>query len=142
MAIAPIRKQKAVTGMGRMRPPISSMFRVPVECSTDPAPRNRRHLKIAWFSVWNIAAIRATAASSRMPGNAENQSRAQTHENDADILDAVVGQKPFEIMLHQGIQDAKNGRDDSDDEHQQARPGRHSSQRIQENAGHAIDPGF
>ena len=47
MAIAPIRKQNAVTGMGRMSPPISSMLRVPVECSTDPAPRNNRHLKMA-----------------------------------------------------------------------------------------------
>ena len=47
MATAPIRKQKAVTGMGRINPPNSSMFRVPVECSTDPAPRNKRHLKMA-----------------------------------------------------------------------------------------------
>ena len=77
-----------------------------------------------------------------MSRHAENQSRAQAHENDPDILDAVVRQEPFEIVLHQGIQDAENGGDDSDDEHQQSGPGWHASQRIQENAGHAIDSGL
>ncbi len=47
MATAPMRKQKAVVGIGRISPPSSSMFLVPVECSTDPAPRNKRHLKMA-----------------------------------------------------------------------------------------------
>ena len=78
----------------------------------------------------------------RMPSHAENQGRAQAHENDADILDAVVRQQTFEIVLHQGVQDPQNGRDHSDDENQQAGPGRHSSQRIQENTGQAIDSGF
>ena len=30
----------------------------------------------------------------------EDQSGTQAHKNDADVLDAVVGQEPFEIMLH------------------------------------------
>src|ERR1019366_10610134 len=77
-----------------------------------------------------------------MTRNPKNQSRAQAHENDPDILDAVVAQEPFEIVLHQGVQDAQNGRDDPDDENQQAGPGWDSAQRIQENAGHAIDSSF
>ena len=44
--MAPIRKKSAVSGMRRIRPPISSMLRVCVACTTEPAPRNSRHLKI------------------------------------------------------------------------------------------------
>ncbi len=60
----------------------------------------------------------------RMPNNAENQSSAKSHENDANILDAVIGQQPFEIMFHQSVQDAENGGGDSQDEHQNTGPGR------------------
>jgi hypothetical protein len=63
-----------------------------------------------------------------MPCHPEDQSGAQPHKNDANVLDAVVGEKPFEIVLHQGIQDAQNGGDDAHDEHCQACPGRHASQ--------------
>ena len=38
------------------------MLRVPVECKTEPAPRNSRHLKMAWFKVWYRPAINAMAA--------------------------------------------------------------------------------
>ena len=47
MATAPMRKYKAVVGMRRINPPIFSMLRVPVECKTEPAPRNSRLLKMA-----------------------------------------------------------------------------------------------
>ena len=47
IAPRPIRKKKAVHGIRLIRPPISSMLRVPVACSTDPAPRNSRPLKHA-----------------------------------------------------------------------------------------------
>ena len=52
MATAPIRKKNAVAGMRRIRPPISSMLRVCVECTTDPAARNSRPLNMAWLNVW------------------------------------------------------------------------------------------
>ena len=38
MAIAPIRKQNAVTGMRRIRPPILPCCACPVACSTAPRP--------------------------------------------------------------------------------------------------------
>ena len=47
IAHAPTRKKKAVRGIRLISPPISSMLRVPVACSTDPAPRNRSPLKHA-----------------------------------------------------------------------------------------------
>ena len=52
MATEPRRKHAAVHGMRFTSPPISSMFRVPVAWSTLPAPRKRRALKAAWFTVW------------------------------------------------------------------------------------------
>jgi len=75
----------------------------------------------------------------RMPRHPEDQSCAQAHENDPNVLNTVVREESFEIVFHQGIQDAENCRDDSHDEHQQTGPGGHSSQRIQENAGHSVD---
>ena len=41
------QEDKAVPGMRRIRPPILSMLRVSVACTTPPAPRNSRHLKMA-----------------------------------------------------------------------------------------------
>ena len=64
----------------------------------------------------------------RMARVQKHQRRAETHENDADILDAVVGKETFEIVFHQGIQDTQNGRDDAHDEHCQAGPGWHAAQ--------------
>lgn len=45
MASDPTRKHTAVTGMSRARPPSTSMLRVPVACSTLPAPRNQKPLE-------------------------------------------------------------------------------------------------
>src|SRR6266567_7260540 len=78
----------------------------------------------------------------RMSSHAENQSRPKADENDSDVLDAVVSQEPFEIMLHQGVQDSQYGGDDSNDEHEQAGPGWDPTQRIQKNARHAVDSGL
>ena len=41
---APMRKSKEVIGMRFVRPPSSSIFDVPVEYITDPAPVNKRFL--------------------------------------------------------------------------------------------------
>ena len=50
MASAPTRKHVAVHGIAPVKPPISSMFRVPEAAATLPAPRNSRPLNTAWFS--------------------------------------------------------------------------------------------
>ena len=52
MASDPTRKHRAVTGIRRARPPRTSMLRVPVACSTLPAPRNKSPLNMAWFTRW------------------------------------------------------------------------------------------
>lgn len=50
MAREPMRKHTAVMGITFARPPSTSMLRVPVACSTLPAPRKSRPLNMAWFT--------------------------------------------------------------------------------------------
>ena len=51
-----------VMGILRRRPPMSvfmsKLWCEPV-CATDPAHRNRQHLKKAWVKMWNTAGIQA-----------------------------------------------------------------------------------
>ena len=51
IAHAPSRKKNAVRGIRLISPPISSMLRVPIACSTEPAPRKSSPLKQAWLIV-------------------------------------------------------------------------------------------
>ena len=53
---APIKKRMAVLGMRLIKPPISSMLRVPVALTMLPLVMKRRLLKMAWFKVWKRAA--------------------------------------------------------------------------------------
>ena len=41
-----------------------------------------------------------------MAGMQEHQRRAQAHENDADVFDAVIGQQPLKVVFHQGVEHA------------------------------------
>ena len=38
----------------------------------------------------------------------ERQAQTQTDEDDADVLDGVIGEQALEIVLHQRVQDAQN----------------------------------
>ena len=62
MATAPARNSGEVRGMRRRSPPMPSRLRVPVACKTEPAPKNRRLLNIAWFRLCKSAATGARAA--------------------------------------------------------------------------------
>ena len=55
----PTRNVAAVIGMMRLRPPNRRMsITPPIECITEPAPRNRSALKKAWVTRWKIAAVK------------------------------------------------------------------------------------
>ncbi|MNN62115.1 hypothetical protein D3C81_1773930 [compost metagenome] len=60
MAAAATIARAAVTGMERLRPLSLRMSRVPVSWSMTPAAMKSEALKVAWFTVWKMA---ATAAS-------------------------------------------------------------------------------
>ena len=49
IAIEPIRKMAAVRGMSLIKPPMRSMFLVPVAWATDPAVMKSRLLNSAWL---------------------------------------------------------------------------------------------
>src|SRR5450759_4389728 len=66
---APIRKSMAVLGMRLIKPPISSMLRVPVALTMLPEVMKRRLLKIAWFRVWKRAPASARNAMASSPDN-------------------------------------------------------------------------
>ena len=47
-----------------------------------------------------------------------NHAGSDTQQDDADVLDAVIRQQPFEIVLHERIQHAQHGRHASHDENE------------------------
>ena len=71
MAMAPSRKKPAVHGIRRARPPMCSIWRVPVAATTPPAPRKSSPLKRAWFRTWSSDAARASTASPGCPIDSE-----------------------------------------------------------------------
>ena len=55
MATAPIKNSAEVHGIRWARPPMCSISRVWVACTTEPAERKSRLLKRAWFREWKSA---------------------------------------------------------------------------------------
>ena len=51
----------------------------------------------------------ADSSEGRLAISEGNHPGAQPEEDDADVLDAVIGEEPFEIVLHQRIQHTEDG---------------------------------
>ena len=51
----------------------------------------------------------------------EGERQAQPDEDDADVLDRVVGEQPLQVVLHQGVEDAHH-RGDAAERQDQRRP--------------------
>ena len=62
MATAPVKNSAEVQGIRRARPPMCSISRVWVACTTEPAERKSRLLKRAWFREWKSAPSRLMVA--------------------------------------------------------------------------------
>ena len=43
----------------------------------------------------------------RLPQRAKHQRRAKADEDDADVLNAVPREQPFEVVLHQRVENAQ-----------------------------------
>ena len=84
----------------------------------------------------------ASVASSGWPGVQKHQGRAQAHENDADVFDAVIGEQPLEVVFHQRVEHAEHGGNRADGEHGHAPPVRRRAEEIEEHARHAVDAGL
>ena len=81
---------------------------------TEPALRNSRALNRAWFQTCSSAAGQAEDDQSGRPERAAEQGQAEAHDDDADVLDAVVGQQPLEVVLADGEGDPEHARDDAE----------------------------
>ena len=62
------------------------------EWATEPAPRNRQHLKKAWVKMWNTAGV--------------HEPDAQAHDHVAELRDGGVGEHLLDVDLHERQQAA------------------------------------
>jgi len=121
---------------------MSSMLRVCVACNTAPAPRKSSPLNTAWLIVWYIPAISASEASNGCPECRNISAAPRPHEDDADVLDAVVGEQAFQVMLHQRVEHAQHGGDRADRQHGDTPPVGRRAEKIEEHAGQPVDAGL
>ena len=118
MATAPTRKQSAVHGIALARPPRWSISRVCVAWITEPALRKSRALNSAWFQTCSSAAAQAEDDPVRPAQRTADQGQAEAHDDDADVLDAVVGQQALQVVLADGEGDAQDARDHAQRQHE------------------------
>ena len=90
--------------------------------TTPPAPRKSRPLKSAWFKTWRSDAERARTARPGRAGRDRDHPDPGGDEDDADVLDAVVGEQALEVVLHQRVEHAQEHRDGAHGE-DEAAPG-------------------
>ncbi len=73
----------------------------------------------------------------------ENHSGPDSHEDDPDVFNAVVGQKTFQVMFHQRVHHAQQCRDSADRQDDETPPPRKGpAQEIEINAHQSVDRGF
>ena len=69
---------------------------------------------------------------------AKASAKAETDENDADVLDRVIREQALEIVLHQRVQHAQDGAGAAEEEHHAARPPRGRSHQVEHDANEAV----
>ena len=68
----------------------------------------------------------------------ERQPKTQTDEDDADVLDGVIGEQALEIVLHQRMQDAQDRAGAAEEEHDAARPPGGRAHEVEHDANEAV----
>ena len=99
IAAAATMASVAVIGMKRNSPLSRRMSRVPVSWSMMPAAMNSDALKVAWLSMWKIA---ATAPS--------GLSEAEQQGDQAEMADRRIGQQALQVVLEHRDQGAEQQR--------------------------------
>ena len=139
IATHPVRNAKAVSGMRWMRPPRCSMSRSPVAVRTAPEPKNRRLLKRLWLKTWNSAAVSASAAAAGHVVRREGERETEADEDDADVLDRVIGEQPLDVVLHQGAEHAEQAGDAGERDDEDAPPPGRRAVEVEDDADEAVD---
>ena len=69
----------------------------------------------------------------------ERQRQPEPDEDDADILHGVIGEQPFEVVLHQRVEHAHHGGDAAEREHDHAPPPGRLAHEIEHDADKTVD---
>ena len=118
------------------------MSRSPVAVSTAPAPKKRTLLNRAWLKTWRSAAVRARARGCRKTVGLESERKAETHEDEADVLDGAAGEDPLEVALHQRVENAEHGGSAADRQDRDAPPPSRRAEEVEDDPHEAVDRDF
>jgi outer membrane translocation and assembly module TamA len=69
----------------------------------------------------------------------ECEGKTEADKDDADVLDRVIGEQPFEIVLHQGVEHAHDGGNAAQREHEHAPPPGGRPQQVEHDPHEAIN---
>ena len=115
------------------------MSRSPVAVSTAPEPKNRSDLKRL---VVEDVEERRGHGERRGGGHGvgrKGERETDADEDDADILDGVVGEETFQVMLHQGVQYTEQAGDAGERDDDDAPPPGRWAIEIEDDADGAVD---
>ena len=73
------------------------------------------------------------------PRGPEDDGRAHAEQNDPDVLHAVIGQEPLEVVLDERVEDAEEGGSRADEEEDRAPPRRPLAEPVEAHAQEAVD---
>ena len=113
-------------------------------------PRSRRPVHGARPEEQQALEERVIQRVENRPGESERRNDGQViahaeradpepEKNDPDVLDAVVGEQPLQVVLGERPHDAEHPRQDPDDQHQPAPPGGRRSEQT-DHAQQPVDP--
>jgi hypothetical protein len=70
---------------------------------------------------------------------AKQQARAEPQHDDPDVLDRVKREQPLQVVCEQPVDDARDGRQSTDCEHEHAEPHRQDAEPFDEDADQRVD---
>ena len=83
---------------------------------TEPALKKSRALNRAWFQTCSKRAAQAQDDPVRAAQRTADQGQTEAHDDDADVLDAVVGQEALQVVLADGKGNPQDTRDHAQDQ--------------------------
>ena len=111
MATDPTRKQREVHGIAFARPPRWSISRVCDGVDDRAGTEEEQGLEQGVVPDMQQAAAQAEDDPIRAAQRTADQGQAEAHDDDADVLDAVVGEQPLQVVLADGKGDPEDARD-------------------------------
>ena len=83
----------------------------------------------AWFTTCSAAPENPSTTSAASPRARPSSASPAPMRDDPDVLDAVVGEEPLQVVLPERERDAEHGRDAPPSDEQRPRPSRRAARR-------------